>query len=325
MTLKIVGASLFVLAVTLVFCLLQLLPAPFRIQWKDTLSRQYAATLHFLADDLQESCPAISHQYHHDIHGDELWLTKESVHQQLWMSNALEINVFRAVTLSSMWRIENILTPNTLLNSLIYPYNRWRTEHQKQKEHSLPYTKVPRSENPSQNTRTNPPQHINFNSVNSGSDTNNNPNPSTPLETSLNSNPLSNPSTADRFSSPDIKSAPRPVYPSSQGQDQLYPLYKSNNASSIPSTRIDSSNPNSTLFTSPKPQRNPPLNLLSLLLVPLEQHSHPYPDRLSRSSISHPPLDSASATRMRITSREKEIRGSLLGMVIAVVVGVMWL
>ncbi|ODH47681.1 hypothetical protein GX48_06232 [Paracoccidioides brasiliensis] len=240
MTLKIVGASLFILAVTLVFRLLQLLPAHFKIQWKDTLSRQYAATLHFLADDLQESCPAISHQYHHDIHGDELWQTKESVHQKHWMSSALDINVFRVPSPSpACGESKTYSRPNTLLNSLIYPYNRWRTEHQKRKEHSLPYSKVPRSENPSQKTRTNPPQHINFYRVNSGSDTNNNPNLSTRLETSLNSKPLSDPSTADRFSSPDIKSAPRPVYPSSLGQDQLYPLYKSNNASSIPSTRID--------------------------------------------------------------------------------------
>ncbi|OJD11827.1 hypothetical protein ACJ73_09461 [Blastomyces percursus] len=146
----------------------------------------------------------------------------------------------------------------------------------------------------------------------------------------------------------EIKHAPQPLYTpfKKHGQKQLQQLSlrKSDNNNNI-SPPIHPTSP-STASSRPSTQKEaPPLpNLLPFLARVVQQGPHHWrrnhthhrlsstADKLLRSQMSSSHLSSSSSssyplrtTGGRFLSRDKEIRGSFLGMVVCVVVSVMWI
>ncbi|KAK2781488.1 hypothetical protein FQN52_001598 [Onygenales sp. PD_12] len=294
---KLVGASLSLLVFALVFSVLHLVPASFRY-WRDAVSIQDASAPNCLADDFSvspETCPSMPHLY--DVPESEPWASNTPVHtdRRPWIPASIDIKVFRTITVSSVRRIEKILSsPNAIFDSLhtISPYDHyWQ---RKQKQHPFPSSEISKSaaRHKSSWMPSRPPRYNKHLAR---------------IDSSLLAYPVldssSNPST------PGSHDDAKPIAVSAQKQLQQ-PLEPNTYFSSPPSTH----NTNTTSTNTPPNtlcQRKGPLDvLLSLFLAPLEHH---------------PPAHASDPLRARgVSSREKEIGGSFLGMVIGVVVAVMW-
>ncbi|PGH05125.1 hypothetical protein AJ79_06873 [Helicocarpus griseus UAMH5409] len=314
---KLMGASVSLLVITFLFYFLHLL----RSYWGDTFPIQNAATLNCLRNSLENTCPAITNQYYHDYTVDEeIWKTKRPAPQRPWTSNILDRKTFRTVTLSSVRRIETFLFSNSLLDPLIYPYGSWQSNHQQnRKQHPRPSSQISPIGRSTKNSRSRHPRL--YNHANNDNNKNKQTIPSR-LETSVHAFPLVDHPANGNPSPPGTEDIPpsTPICDEQHEQKGQRPLlhHSNGNSSAISQSK--------TSLGDLYPHKGNPLDLLYTLLAPLKEHIHPSSASENNSTKSAAPSISGSAgtTAMGTSSRDTDIRGSFLGMVIGVVVGVMW-
>lgn len=335
---KFVGASVSVLIVSFLWYHFHLLPALSSNYRRDTFYMEDAAALNFLVNDIDgmsfmlvsvlvllltcdsislEICLVWSELCQHHTFGDESWEKTLSIPQGLWKLDPFNIDVFRSISISRVRGVPGVY-PNVHQQS-----QQIQHKEQKRKQHPLEdgHTSLPRY-----------PHNANDND-----------------NEKLNKDLPESHGVTNLHFPPEIGHIHHPIYASYWQQQREQPSpHKSNDSIS---SSIYPTSPNavpSSLLIQKDINR---LNLLPLLVRGAERQTphlkYTYPlsstvDNSSGSQISSslPSSSSSSssfatsspsssyticATRSRISSCEKEIRGSLLGIVVCIVVSVLWI
>ncbi|PGG95951.1 hypothetical protein GX51_08054 [Blastomyces parvus] len=323
---KLVGASISLLIVSVLLSHFHILSALSRVCRRDVFYMKNAAALNYLANSFEETCPSGSMQFEHHSAGDELWETKVPASQRPRILNPASKRLFRSITVSGMRRGYN---------------HRSQHKEQKRKQHPLPSSLILRSQTPTKGSHTVPPQY-NHDANNKDNEKRNKNPPRLYRETSLQL-PL------------EIKLTPQPRYTPYQqhGQKQQQPQphfhklsrSKSDDDHNNTSSPIHPTSP-SAVSSHPPPLKDTLLPNLLLLIARVAQqgpqqwhcdcnrtnhHLSSTADKLLDSQTSSSHLSSSSSSSPlrpaggRFLSRDNEIRGSFLGMVVCVVVSVMWI
>ncbi|OAX85364.1 hypothetical protein ACJ72_00253 [Emergomyces africanus] len=300
---KVVGASVSILLFSFLFGLFLLIPVMSRFY-----DIQNVAVLDCLEERIEDTCAVMPVQYLRHNLDDDPWGTKAPARQRLWKPNAININIFRLITVASVRRA--------------YPYvqGHWKQiQDQKQKENQDPFPSLQNSQ-PEGSLKTCHTSLPRYEYVNKNDNTNNNE-----------QRPPSRRRVVPRLSQPDIKNnCPLPIR--TPQHFSQHSLYKSNNTLSSP---IGLEYPNAASAHQRTRKEISLFGFPPFLTRAVQRYYRYHARRLSsttdkplgsqisssRSSASHP----LRTTGNRITSREKEMRGSFLGMVVCVVVGVMWI
>ncbi|KAG5295181.1 hypothetical protein I7I48_11973 [Histoplasma ohiense] len=314
---KFVGASVSVLIVSFLCYHCHLLPVSPSNYRRDTFYMEDAAALNFLVNDIDETCLVWSVLCQHHTFGDEPWEETLSTPQGLWKLDSFNIDVFRSISISRVRGVPGVYPNVHQQSQQIQHKEQKRKQHPFEDSHtSLP--RYPHNENDNDNEKLN--KHL----------------------------PESH-GVATLHFPPETGHIHHPIYASYwQHQREQPSLNKSNDGIS---SSIYPTSPNavpSRLLIQKDITR---LNLLPFLVRGAERQTphlkHTYPlsstvDNSSGSQISFSlpsssPSSSSSATsspsssypicatRSRISSCEKEIRGSLLGIVVCIVVSVLWI
>ncbi|KLJ08348.1 hypothetical protein EMPG_16218 [Blastomyces silverae] len=326
---KLIGASVSLLIVSVLLCHFHLLPAlSSRMCRRDVFYMKNAVALNYLANGFEETCPSGSMQFEHHPTGDELWETKVSSAPQrpLRILNPSSKRIFRSITVSGVRRG--------------YGHGNEHKE-QKRKQYPLPSSQILQSQiSASKGSHTIPPEY-NYEANNNDNEKRNKHPPQLYREKPLHL-PL------------EIKHTTQPLYTpykqlGQQQRPQKLSLSKSNNNNT--SSPIHPTSPSTAPSRPSTPKEAQLLNRPSFLVTVVQQgpdqwhcnHTHHHlsstadkllDSQISSSHHSSSPLSSSSssssssplcATGGRFLSRDNEIRGSFLGMVVCVVVSVMWI